>query len=439
VAESIEVEVPDIGDFEDVEVIEVLVAAGDRVEAEDPLVTIESDKASMEIPSPRAGVVEVLAVSVGDRVSEGSPLLTLRVEEAASPAPDERPPAEAVSASGRAPVPAPSDGARPAARAPTAAPEPAPAPAPPPPGAELPHASPLVRRMARELGLDLSLASGSGPHGRILEDDVKASVREALAAGRGAVAAPSSLPAPDFSRFGPVEERALGRVRRTAARNLARAWAQVPQVTQHDAADVTQLEDFRDRHQEEARRRGARLTLLPFVMKACVQALRRFPELRSSLDPSGEKLIVKHYTHLGIAVDTHDGLLVPVVRDVEQKGLLELAQEVAALAERARGRKLAPLEMQGAVMSISSLGGIGGTGFTPIVNAPEVAVLGVSPVRVEPVWVEEAGAQGGGRFAPRRMLPLSLSYDHRVIDGAMAARFTRHLCGSLEAIENLLL
>ncbi len=442
-ASTIEVRVPDIGDFEDVDVVEVLVAPGDRVEVEDSLVTLESDKASMEIPAPQRGVVEALKVSVGDKVSEGSLLLTLSVEAADSVGgEDERPvvPAQRPGASPpRAPAPVATQ---------TEAPPPSDALPPPParppvsepvaPPSAIAHASPLVRKFARELGVDLSGTSGTGPGGRILEEDVKSRVRGAMDAVPAAAAATVPAPPVDFARFGRVEVQALSRMRRASGRNLSRSWQTVPHVTQHDEADVTELESFR-RAQVEGRAEGApKLTLLPFLMKAVASALRDFPAFRSSLDPSGENLIVKHYFHLGVAVDTDQGLVVPVVRDVDRKRLLELSAEVAELADRARAGKLAPQDIQGACFSISSLGGIGGTNFTPIVNAPEVAVLGVSRMATRPVWeAGEAGAEG--RFVPRRVLPFSLSYDHRVIDGAEAVRFTSHLAQTLSHIENLLL
>ncbi|MCZ6783425.1 MAG: 2-oxo acid dehydrogenase subunit E2 [Proteobacteria bacterium] len=436
-ASEVEVRVPDIGDVEDVEVIEILVAPGDRVALEDPLLTIESDKASMEIPSPYAGVVETVVVKLGDAVAEGSLLLTLRAEVADT----------AVS------EPAPSPGTEPETRPEASA---APTPLPPPPKPPVPpvvaepgrtpHASPLVRKMARELGVDLLATTGSGSHGRILSGDVQTTVREAMAgvAGHGPAPLPSAgagpQPAVDFSAFGETEVQPLSRIQRVSGRNLTRSWQTVPHVTQHDEADVTELESFRKRHAPEAESQGVKLTLLPFVLKACVQALRDYPEFRSSLDPRGESLIVKHYYHLGVAVDTERGLVVPVVREVDQKGLLELAAELAALSEKARARKLSPADMQGGVMSVSSLGGIGGTHFTPIVNAPEVAVLGVSRIETRAVWRDGDGeGDGEGRFEPRRILPLSLSYDHRVIDGAQAVRFTTHLARSLSAMENLLL
>jgi len=448
VASDIEVRVPDIGDFDDVEIVEVLVAAGDRVAAEDSLVTLESDKASMEIPSPRAGVVKALQVSIGDRVSEGSLLLVLAVEEAHDDAGASAP--DPAVATAETPPPEPvRDDAMPAAdvlpnaaRLPGEAPAfPDPVPDAPPRRDRVPHASPMVRGMARELGVELRGTTGSGRHGRILAEDVKAEVRNAFArSAAGARASGGGIPAIpeiDFARFGDVEVEPLERIRRVAAANLTRSWLNVPHVTQHDEADVTELEAFRREHAPALSERGVKLTLTALLLKVCALALRRHPDFRSSLTPDGQGLIVKHYYHLGVAVDTERGLVVPVVREVDRKGLVELAEELAALAERARSRALAPADLQGACFTISSLGGIGGTAFTPIVNAPEVAVLGVSRMATRPVWRPDADS--GGDFVPRLMLPLSLSYDHRVIDGAAAVRFTNELRGILSNLAQLLL
>jgi pyruvate dehydrogenase E2 component (dihydrolipoamide acetyltransferase) len=463
---AIQVRVPDIGDFEDVEVIEVLVAKGDRVSVEDSLVTLESDKATMEIPSPAAGVVGEVSVQLGDLVSEGSLLLVLELEEREVEAGDleeldleerdreKRAGEEAARIAKPAPTPP---------RQVAAAPEPArpprperaaerlpgePPPQPPPverderpAGAPLPHASPLVRKAARELGVDLAQTAGSGPHGRILVEDVKQHVRSLLG---GAGPSGSGIPAVrsvDFSRYGPVEEVPLARIRQRSGQNLRASWLNVPHVTQHDEADVSELEAYRRSRATAASEKGARLSPLVFVMKAVVLALRRFPEFASSLSPDGKSLLLKKSYHLGVAVDTENGLVVPVVRDVNQKRLLELARETAALAETARAGRLSMEQMQGACFTISSLGGIGGTAFTPIVNAPEVALLGVSRMRVQPVWTQglDVSPEGGGRFEPRLVLPLSLSYDHRVIDGAAAVRFTSFLCRTLADPATLLL
>jgi len=475
-ASEIEVRVPDIGDFEKVEVVEVLVAPGDRVEEEDSLVSLESDKATMEIPAPRAGIVRKLEVAVGDAVSMGSVLLTMEVEESVAA---DLPPriGEEESAAEQGAEEAAPRAVTPSieaiwAKTHTHGPEHPPAPWDSAAAAagRAPHASPLVRKAARELGVDLSKAEGSGPNERILVDDVKRHVRGVMAAerpmavaipGADEVGAPAVAPgagssapgagsrapgagsrkAIDFSRFGEIEERALGKIRRVSAANLSRSWQTVPHVTQQDEADVTDLESFRRRAGDAAKERGVKLSPLHFLMKATAVALREFPDFRSSLAPDGQSLILKNYYHLGIAVDTEQGLVVPVVRDVDQKGILEIAGELAGLAERARARKLRPEEMQGACFTISSLGGIGGTHFTPIVNAPEVAILGASALQTKPLWQKGPDGEGeeAGCFVPRKVLPLSLSYDHRVIDGAEAVRFTTRLKGILERPVNLLL
>ncbi len=465
-ARSIQVQVPDIGDFDDVEVIEVLVAKGDRVAVEDSLVTLESDKATMEIPSPEAGIVAEVSVHLGDRVSEGSMLLTLEVEggrdEAGPPADeeprasDEEPPPARTSPGATATADlAPEPGTRLAPGAPAPGPHPAadqlpgeaPHSEPPVPpvrggGEVLPHASPLVRHTARDLGVDLTQTPGSGPHGRVLVEDVKQYVRQALAGGGGA--AGSGIPPVrkvDFSRYGEVEAVPLSRIRQRAGQNLTASWLNLPHVTQHDEADITEIESYRKSKAETAAAHGVRLSPLVFVMKAVVVALRRHPEFASSLAPDGKSLILKKSFHLGVAVDTDNGLVVPVVRDVDRKRILELARETAEIAERARGGKLSPDDMQGACFTISSLGGIGGTAFTPIVNAPEVALLGVSRTVVKPIWSKglDISPEAGGRFEPRLVLPLSLSYDHRVIDGAAAVRFTSFLVQTLADPANLLL
>ncbi len=439
---SIQVLVPDIGDFDEVEIIEVLVAKGDRVEVEDSLVTLESDKATMEIPSPEAGIVGDLSVQLGDRVSEGTLLLVLEAAEetAAEEAPPEEPEERAERAEGQgddAPQ-RPSPGLRPG--------DPPPSPPPVPDerrgGDVLPHASPLVRKQARELGVDLAQAAGTGPQGRVLAEDVKDHVRQVLSSR--AVAAGSGIPPVrkvDFSRYGETLEVPLPRIRQRSGQNLSASWLNLPHVTQHDAADITELEAYRKSVAPAAEDQGVRLSPLIFVMKAVVLALREFPEFASSLSPDRTSLILKKSFHLGVAVDTENGLVVPVVRDVNLKRLVELARETAELAETARAGKLGIQQMQGACFTISSLGGIGGTAFTPIVNAPEVALLGVSRTAVKPVWSKglDISEEGGGGFEPRLMLPLSLSYDHRVIDGAAAVRFTTFLCQTLADPANLLL
>ena len=437
-----QITVPDIGDFHDVEVIEVLVAVGDRVKADQTLITLESEKATMEIPSPAAGVVRALAVGLGDKVSEGSLIATLEVDEAAAAAQPPRAPVAADATSAPPPaaaaIPEPPPAGVEAASAPPAREEPSAAEAALAQGAPrgaLAHASPSVRRLARELGVDLSRVPGSGRKHRVRTEDVQAFVKSALAAG--ATAAPLGLqvaPPPDidFAKFGPIEVLELPNLRRIAGRNLHRSWVTVPHVTQFDEADVTDLEAFRQSKSPESSPEGVKLTLLAFLLKAAAVTLKEFPRFNSSLDRSGEALILKKYFHIGVAVDTEHGLVVPVIRDVDRKGLLSLAAELADVSRRARARRLRPEDLAGGCFSISSLGGIGGTAFTPIVNTPEVAILGVSRAQLRPVWTE-------GAFQPRLMLPLSLSYDHRVIDGAEAARFTTRLRAVLSDIRNLIL
>jgi pyruvate dehydrogenase E2 component (dihydrolipoamide acetyltransferase) len=427
----VEVKVPSIGDFADVPIIEVLVKAGETVAADQSLVTLESEKATMDVPSPAAGEVRELRVKVGDKVSEGTVIAIL--DAAGAPAQAPPAPREAAADAPRGPrAEAPREAA--AARSAEAAPAEARRPAAPAPGAaeraeEPPedgerrraHASPAIRKLARELGVHLPRVEGSGRRGRILREDVQRFVKEALsrpAAGAGAGLDLPPWPKVDFARFGPVETVPLSRIRKLSKGNLSRNWVMIPHVTQHDEADITDLEKFRVSLNEEAAKDGVKVTLLAFLVKACVAALRRFPEVNASLD--GDRLVLKRYFHVGFAADTPNGLVVPVVRDADRKGVLEIARELAELAAKAREGKLGLGDMQGGTFSISSLGGIGGTAFTPIINAPEVAILGVSRSATRPVW-------DGGQFTPRLMLPLSLSYDHRVIDGALAARFTSFL------------
>ena len=445
-----EVLVPDIGDFKDVEVIEVLVKPGDRVEKEGSLVTLESEKATMEIPSPAAGTVRELRVKVGDKVSEGKPILLLEEDGTADVG------RQSVAAPGAGEpgvgMGTPTSGI--AAPAPTAAPAVAEAPpivqrtgpVPYEPITEAaafkPHASPSVRKFARELGVELSRVKGSGPKDRILLEDVQAFVKGVMhgaaapagAAGGLALALPG-WPQVDFARFGPVEMRPLSRIKRLSGANLHRNWVMIPHVTQFDEADITDLEAFRKANSGDTEKLGFKLTMLAFLIKACVNALRQYPEFNASLDKTGENLVLKRYYHIGVAVDTPEGLVVPVIRDADRKGVFDLARELAEVSKLARERKLKPGDMQGGTFSISSLGGIGGTAFTPIINAPEVAILGVSRSAMRPVWA------GGGdtQFVPRLMLPLSLSYDHRVIDGALAARFTTYLASVLSDIRRTLL
>jgi pyruvate dehydrogenase E2 component (dihydrolipoamide acetyltransferase) len=451
VSTSIEVKVPDIGDFRNIPVIEVLVSPGDRVEAEDSLVTLESDKATMEVPAPRAGVIRELRLRVNDTVSEGDVVAILEVESAAvEPPPSEAPPAEPAATRQTTagaerqlqPQPAAKPTAQPVAQAAAAAVT----PSMPPAGrlavaavdpSAVPYASPAVRKFARELGVDLSQVKGSGDNGRILSDDVAAYVKSVIKRPPAEQARPAGfdLPAPpvvDFSRFGTVTQRPLSRIRRLSAGFLHRNWIGIPHVTQHDEADITDMEAFRKSLAADAARQGFKLTPLVFLIKASVMALKQYPEFNASLDASGENLVLKSYFHIGIAVDTPEGLVVPVLRDCERKGIMELARELHDTSARAREKKLKPDDIQGGCFSISSLGGIGGTGFTPIINAPEVAILGVSRSAIRPVW-------DGDKFQPRLMLPLSLSYDHRVIDGAAAARFARYLASQLEDIRRLTL
>jgi pyruvate dehydrogenase E2 component (dihydrolipoamide acetyltransferase) len=437
-AERLEVHLPDIGDFHDVDVVELLVSVGQRVEKEQSLLVLESDKATMEIPAPAAGVVEELRVRVGDQVNEGDLIAVLR-SEGAAPAPEPAPEARTAAS-----PPAPAAAAPPAAaqrppvrEAETEAGESEPSEAAAEPRVPRAHASPSVRRLARELGVDLARVPGTARKGRITREDVQRFVKASLSQGGApgvplagvAVAAPLDI---DFSKWGETELQPLNRVRRISAANLHRSWVTVPHVTQFDEADITDLDAFRVTQKPEAERRGVKLTFLPFVVKAVTAALREFPHFNSSLDRTGESLIVKKYLHIGVAVDTENGLVVPVIRDADKKGLFELAAELEDLSTRARSRRLRPGDLQGGSFSISSLGGIGGSFFTPIVNHPEVAILGVSRMKWKPVWRD-------GAFVPRLILPLSLSYDHRVIDGADAVRFTRRLTELVGDLRLLLL
>ena len=434
-----EVKVPDLGDFADVPVIEIHVKTGDVVNEEDPLITLESDKATMDVPSPAAGRVDELRVKLGDLVSAGSAVLLLDTEGALTEPPSLVDQQEPTGQEAREPVAAVAEPARRPAEA--AQPAPVPAAAAPPAGFGAAHAGPGVRRLARELGVDLATATGTGPKGRITKEDLLAIVR-GPGAGPGApmpavpAAAPGAgipeIPAQDFSKFGPVEVRPLSRIQRISGPQLHRSWLNVPHVTHNDEADITELDALRRELDTAARAEGYRVTLLAFLMKVSVSALREFPRFNSSLTTEKDALVYKGYYHIGIAVDTADGLVVPVIRDVDRKGVTELSRELGAVSARAREGKLGLDEMQGGCFTITSLGGIGGTAFTPIVNAPEVAILGVVRSRTAPVW-------DGTAFVPRLVLPLSLSYDHRVIDGALAARFARHVCHLLEDIRRLVL
>ncbi|MDX5438946.1 MAG: dihydrolipoyllysine-residue acetyltransferase [Alteromonadaceae bacterium] len=425
------VKVPSLDGFDDVPVIEINVAEGDTVGEDDPLVTVESDKATMEIPSPYAGKIGKILVKEGDKLSEGVDLLEMTIEEEGG---DE----EETSDSGES-AKADSQGSKPEAKADKqeAAPQPQGSTyEPPAPGTKV-HAGPAVRKLARELGADLTRVKGSGPKSRILKDDVHAYVKSQLQQaqqGTG-VATGSGIPGvklPDFSQFGEVEREGMSRMMAATATNMQRSWLNVPHVTQFDDADITEMEDFRKAQKAAGEKRGVKMTPLPFLLKACAAALAELPQFNVSLDMERKEVVRKKYIHIGIAVDTPHGLMVPVIRDVDQKGLWELAAESAELAQKARDKQLKPAEMQGACFTITSLGGIGGTAFTPIVNTPEVAILGVSKASMKPVW-------DGKAFQPRLMLPLSLSYDHRAVNGADAARFTNLLTQLLGDIRTLLL
>jgi len=435
--------VPDIGNFDSVDVIEVLIKAGDTVAKDDSLMTVESDKASMDIPAPFAGVVKEVKIKVGDKAAQGTLIMTMDVSEAAA-----------------APVQAAPAKAEPVAEAPKAAiPEPTrPAPEPPKPIApvnqpvpvgesvvvasgKLSHASPSIRRFARELGVNLALVKGTGPKNRILQNDVQAYVKGELSKPRtenmgAGVSSLAALPMPviDFSQFGTIETKPLSRIKKLSGANLHRNWVTAPHVTQFDDADITDLEDFRKSMQADAEKRGVKLTMLAFLIKASVNALKAYPNFNASLSPDGDSLILKNYFNIGFACDTPDGLVVPVVRDVHQKDVLDIARDLGELSAKARERKLKVEEMQGGCFTISSLGGIGGTMFTPIINCPEVAILGVSRSSMQPVYNKATNG-----FEPRLILPMSLSYDHRVIDGADGARFTSHMRMMLSDVRRLLL
>ncbi|WP_429941661.1 dihydrolipoyllysine-residue acetyltransferase [Achromobacter xylosoxidans] len=424
----VEIEVPDIGDFKEVEVIEVMVAVGDTIKAEQSLITVESDKASMEIPASQGGVVKEVKVKVGDKVAKGSVVV---VVEGSAPAAAAAPAAKAEAAPARSEAPAARAEAPAAPATPAVGSRPAPAAALEDanlkPG-QLPHASPSVRKFARELGVNLSKVKGTGPKDRITADDVRGFVKTALASGAAPAAAGGSadgaalglLPWPkvDFTKFGPIEAKPLSRIKKISGANLHRNWVMIPHVTNNDEADITDLEALRVTLNKENEKSGIKVTMLAFLIKAVVAALKKFPEFNASLD--GDNLVLKQYYHIGFAADTPNGLVVPVIRDADKKGILQIAQEMTDLSKKAREGKISPAEMQGGCFSISSLGGIGGTSFTPIINAPEVAILGVSRSSHKPVW-------DGKQFVPRLIVPLSLSYDHRVIDGAAAARFNAYL------------
>ena len=430
-----EIKIPDIGDFDAVEVIEIAVSVGDSVQPEDTLITVESDKASMDIPSPNAGEIKEIKVNIGDQVSEGTPIINLLINEEGAKKENkvskeinnkkieekETPNVEKKTENKIAP----------------------PAPPKTPESSQLAgqsksakaHASPSVRRFARELGVDLGLVYGTGPKNRILKEDVKAFTKSIMSgeklANKGAFSTPE-IPPVDFSKFGEVEQKPLTRIRRIAGQSLHRSWITIPHVTQFDEADITELEEFRKSKLESAKKEGVKLTLVTFLIKAVVVALQKFPEFNSSIEPSGENLIIKKYFHIGVAVNTKNGLLVPVLKDVDKKGLFDIAAEITELGNKAREGKISPKDLQGGCFTISSLGGIGGLHFTPIINAPEVAILGVSRATMKPVYEN-------GTFEPRLILPFALSYDHRVIDGVAGAQFTQFLNTILTDIRHILL
>lgn len=422
-AEINKVQVPDIGGFKGVTVIEVSVKAGDTIAVEQTLITVETDKATMDVPAPFAGVVKEVKLKVGDKVSEGDLIALVEgsVAKAAAPAP-------------QATAPAPQAAAPVAAKpAPVVAPVVA-TPAPTPSGGNA-HASPSIRRFARELGVNLTQVGGSGEKGRVTKEDVQNFVKQSLAKpATGGGALPGLLPWPDvdFAKFGEIETKALSRIKKISGANLHRNWVMIPHVTQFEEADISEMEAFRKELGAEYAKQNLKITPLAFMLKACAITLKHFPDFNASLDASGENLVLKKYIHIGVAVDTPNGLMVPVIRDVDQKGIVQLAKELGEVSAKARDLKITAADMQGGCFSISSLGGIGGTAFTPIINAPEVAILGVSRSSMKPVWKD-------GEFVPRLMLPLSLSYDHRVIDGAAAARFTTYLAHVLADMRRLAL
>jgi pyruvate dehydrogenase E2 component (dihydrolipoamide acetyltransferase) len=432
-----DITVPDLGDFKDVEVIDVLVKAGDKIEVDTPLITLETEKATMDVPSTAAGVVKSVTIKKGDRVSKGNVIVQVEggegAEKKAAPAKPVAPAASPTPPQAETPTEAPK------AKAPEASPAPAPAPgARTPPvtineaGFATAYASPSVRKFARELGVDLGSVKGTGVKGRITPDDVKAWVKQALKSGTPAGG--GGLPRVaevDFAKFGTVEVKPLGRIQKISGPRLQASWLNVPHVWQMDEADITELEETRNKLKGDASKAGVKLTPLAFILRACVQALRQFPLVNTSLDASGQNLVWKKYIHLGFAADTPNGLVVPVIRDADKKDVYELARELATLSEKARAGKLSAAEMQGASFTVSSLGGIGGTSFTPIINAPEVAILGVARSSMRPVYQDD-------KFVPRLILPFTLAYDHRVIDGAAAVRFTTFLAQKLTDAKGLL-
>ncbi len=428
-AEMKQILVPDIGNYKDVPVIEVMVKAGDTVAAEQSLITLETDKATMDVPAPFAGVVKEVKVKVGDKISEGGLIVLLEASGGAAA------PAAAASAPAPAATPAPVAAPAPAA-APIAAAAPVAAVSSSAPSTGKSHASPSIRRFARELGVDLAQVRGSSPKGRINKEDVQSFVKQALSQPRGAAGGSGmqvlAMPVIDFAKFGPIDTQPLSRIKKISGANLHRNWVTIPHVTQFDEADISEMEAFRKQLGPEYAKQNIKITPLAFMLKAAAAALQQFPDFNASLDASGENLVLKKYIHIGVAVDTPNGLMVPVLRDVDKKGIVQLAKELGEISAKARDLKITAADMQGGCFSISSLGGIGGTAFTPIINAPEVAILGVSKASMKPVYQD-------GEFVPRLMLPLSLSYDHRVIDGAAAARFTVYLAQVLADIRRLAL
>ncbi len=440
-SDSKQINVPDIGDFNEVEVIEVLVKVGDVIAAEDAIISLESEKATIEVPSPEAGTIEAVLIKEGDMVSEGSPMIKLKTSAATNDTPSQsaaeqtsQPAEDAKKTAEKTEVPEQK----------SAAPELPAAPKPPPVPVEIPlhpsdrlaHASPSVRKFARELGVEISTVTGTGRKGRITKEDVKQHIKTALQSGGQTVVTSTfdvpPFPAVDFTEFGEVESQPLSRIQKISGKYLHRNWVRIPHVTQYDEADITELEAFRNENKADAKAQGFSLTPLAFIVKAMAKALKKFPKFNSSLDVDGENLIYKKYFHIGIAVDTPNGLVVPVIRDCDKKEVFEIAKEMRDISIKAREGKLAPSDMQGGSISISSLGGIGGTAFTPIINSPEVAILGVSRSNIKPIW-------NGTEFKPQLMLPLSLSYDHRVIDGADAARFIVYLSSILSDMKKMLL
>jgi pyruvate dehydrogenase E2 component (dihydrolipoamide acetyltransferase) len=429
-----DITVPDLGDFKNVEVIDVLVKPGDKIDVDTPLITLETEKAAMDVPSTAAGVVKAVVIKKGDRVSKGNVIVQVEGAEAGDKK-EENKPAAAQATPPAQPAPkaeAPAPAAPAASPAPARQPQAAPGPVAITTDFSQVHASPSIRKFARELGVDLTAVKGSGPKGRVTADDVKAWVKQALKSGTPA--AGGALPKVaevDFAKFGAVEVKPLGRIQKISGPRLQASWLNVPHVWQMDEADITELEETRNKLKADASKAGVKLTPLAFILRACVKALREFPMVNSSLDASGQNLVFKKYVHLGFAADTPNGLVVPVIRDADKKDVYELARELATLSEKARAGKLSALEMQGASFTVSSLGGIGGTSFTPIINAPEVAILGVARSSMRPVYKD-------GQFVPRLILPFTLAYDHRVIDGAAGVRFTTFLAEKLADVKGLL-